>query len=58
MRVFEHRKPAADGKPRNRLATLQETLARLEAEPVETEQIAELKRLLSSRIAEIESRSA
>ena len=55
MRVFEHRKPAADTEPRNALATLRETLAGLEAEPVQTEQIAELKRLLAGQIAEIES---
>jgi hypothetical protein len=56
MRIFEHRKPATGGEPRDTLATLRQMLARLEAEPVETDQTAELKRLLAGRIAEIESK--
>jgi hypothetical protein len=37
---------------------LHETLERLEAEPVETPRIADLKRILAGRIAELERKNA
>ncbi|MDR5726563.1 MAG: hypothetical protein RB191_03740, partial [Terriglobia bacterium] len=42
---------------RSPLAVLRSTLKNLEAEPEETEQIADLKRILIDRIAEIEKKT-
>jgi len=58
MSIFEYRKPTKTQTPRDLLGTLRTTLARLEAEAVETPRVAELKRILSARIAEIERMSA
>jgi len=53
MSIFEFRKPP--GQPhRNQLAMLRKTLEGLEADPEETQQTAELKRILAGRIAELE----
>ncbi len=58
MSVFTHRKPPSEHPTRSLLATLRETLRRLEAEPVETQKISNLKRLIAARIAEIEHKKA
>jgi hypothetical protein len=57
MSMFDFVRPAALPR-RDSLATLQETLMRLEAEPHETAQIADLKRILAERIAELERKTA
>ena len=54
MSIFGHRKPRAVEHPRDQLATLRKTLAKLEAEPEETPRIAELKRIIANRITELE----
>jgi len=58
MSIFEYRKPGKTETPRDLLGTLRTTLARLEAEAEETPRVAELKRILSDRIAELERKSA
>jgi hypothetical protein len=58
MSVFTHRKPPSEHPNRNLLLTLRETLLRLEGEPVETQKIADLERILAARIAEIEHKTA
>ena len=58
MSIFGPRKPVARAPKRNLLTTLRETLQHLEAEPEETPQIANLKRILLNRIAEMERESA
>ena len=55
MSIFEYRKQPGSAIPsRDSLATLRETVERLEAEPVKTQRIADLKRILAGRIAELE----
>jgi hypothetical protein len=54
MSIFGHRKPRAVEHPRDQLTTLRHTLEKLEAEPEETTQIAELKRIIANRITELE----
>ncbi|MGA8744146.1 MAG: hypothetical protein WB561_23340 [Terracidiphilus sp.] len=39
-------------QPRNLLVALQETLKRLKAEPMKAQKIADLKRVIATRIAE------
>jgi len=58
MSIFEDFKAAASQSHDDTLAKLRETLDRLEAEREETPQIASLKRVLSARIQEIESKTA
>jgi hypothetical protein len=57
MSFFEHRKPTIDPPHRNQLITLRETLDRLEADEEQTPQIADLKRILAGRIAELERKT-
>lgn len=58
MSIFQHRKPYGDRPLRDSLATLRKTLEQLDAELVETPQIAELKRILAERISEMERKTA
>jgi hypothetical protein len=58
MSFFEHRKPAATQGARDALSTLRATLEKLEAEPEETPKMADLKRILGDRIAELERKRA
>ncbi|MGA9585864.1 MAG: hypothetical protein WBQ95_11090 [Terracidiphilus sp.] len=58
MSIFEYRKPATGKPPRNQLGVLRETLNRLNAEPLETQQIADLKRILAGKINELERKIA
>ena len=58
MSIFEHRKPTAARRERDLLGTLRMTLQKLEEEPEETPQMADLKRILSGRIAEMERKTA
>jgi hypothetical protein len=58
MSIFEFRKPVSEQPHRNQLVVLRKTLERLEAEPEETQQIADLKRILVGRIAELERKTA
>jgi len=58
MSIFEHRKPGSTKVSRDSLVALRETLKRLEAEPMETPRIADLKRILAGRIAELERKTA
>jgi hypothetical protein len=58
MSIFEYRKPAVEQPHRDQLVTLRETLERLDAEPDETQQIVDLKRILTGRIAELERKTA
>lgn len=58
MSMFAFRKPVASTPPRSTMVNLRETLKNLEAAPVETAQIAELKRILAGRITEMERKSA
>lgn len=57
MSIFEHRKPIDEtrGEP---LEKLRATLTRLNADPEETPGIADLKRILAARIAEMERKTA
>jgi hypothetical protein len=57
MAIFEYRKPIRSKPVRDSLATLRETLEGLKAEPEETPRIADLKRILASRIAEVERKT-
>ena len=57
MSFFHLRKPVVSQTHRDQLATLRETVVRLEATPIATPRIAELKQILVSRIREIESNS-
>jgi len=56
MSIFEFRKPIGEQHHRNQLAMLRKTMERLEADP--EEQTADLKRILASRIAELERKTA
>lgn len=58
MSIFEYRKPVAAQPSRDALSTLRATLAKLETEREETPQVADLKRILASRIAELEQQRA
>ena len=58
MSIFEFRKPVGEQHHRNQLAMLRKTMERLEADPEETQQTADLKRILASRIAELERKTA
>ncbi|MGA8090551.1 MAG: hypothetical protein WCA10_24965 [Terracidiphilus sp.] len=58
MSMFAFRKPVSFTPARGALVTLRETLKSLEAAPVETKQIADLKRILAGRIAEMERKTA
>jgi hypothetical protein len=58
MSIFEYRKPESAQPHRSQLLTLQKTLNSLEAEPEETQRIADLKRILARRIAELEHKTA
>ncbi len=58
MSIFKHRKPVHDYPHRSQLAVLRETLQSLEAETDQTEQTADLKRILVNRIAELERKTA
>ena len=58
MSIFEFRKPVGEQHHRNQLAMLRKTLERLEADPEETQQTVELKRILAGRIAELERKTA
>lgn len=58
MSVFDFRKPVSNEPAQDPLNKLRETLERLNADPEETPGIVDLKRILSARIAELESRSA
>lgn len=56
MSPFAFRKPSGNQPPRDLLKTLRTTLALLDAEPEQTPQMANLKRILAGRIAELERR--
>jgi hypothetical protein len=56
MSIFSYRKPARVQEPRDLVATLRNTLSKLEDEPNDTAQTADLKRILRTRIAELEGR--
>jgi hypothetical protein len=58
LSIFEFRKPVGEQHHRNQLAMLRKTMERLEADPEETQQTADLKRILASRIAELERKTA
>jgi len=58
MSIFEYRKPSRRTDASQQLLTLQETLKSLEAEPEETQRIADLKQILAGRIAELERKTA
>ncbi len=58
MSFFQYRKPArAEHTTKDGLKTLRETLSRLNAECEETPRIADLKRILTERISEMEHKS-
>jgi hypothetical protein len=54
MSIFGYRSANSNRPPRSALAVLRSTLKNLEAESERTEQIADLKRILTGRIAEME----
>jgi hypothetical protein len=56
MSIFFHRKPTDVQKPKDLVATLRSTLRKLEAEAKETPRIADLKRIIVLRIAELEGK--
>lgn len=56
MSIFEHRKPIGETRG-DALEKLRATLDRLNADPEETPGILDLKRILASRIAEMERKS-
>jgi hypothetical protein len=58
LSIFEFRKPVGEQHHRNQLAMLRKTVERLEAEQEETQQTAELKRILAGRIAGLERKKA
>jgi BMFP domain-containing protein YqiC len=58
MSIFEHRKPVAAQSSRDVLSTLRSTLEKLEAQADETPQMANLKRILTDRISQLERKSA
>lgn len=58
MSFFAFRKPVIHSPARSSLEALRATLKNLEAAPAETKQIAELKRILAGRIAEMERKTA
>lgn len=58
MSIFGRRGPAIERPRRDSLAVLRKTLEQLEAEPMETPQLADLKRILVGRIAEMERETA
>ncbi len=57
MSIFTFRRANSNLPPRSALVVLRSTLENLEAEPEETEQIADLKRILTGRIAEMERKA-
>jgi hypothetical protein len=57
MSIFEYRSRQANHSTRDSLGTLRETVERLEAEPDETPQIADFKRILAGRIEQIKRRT-
>ena len=57
MSIFDRRKPASSAPSRDALSTLRVTLEKLESEAQETPRIADLKRILAHRIAEIERKT-
>ena len=58
MSIFEFRKPVGEQPHRNQLVVLRETLQKLETAPLETPQIADLKRILAGKITELERKLA
>jgi hypothetical protein len=58
MSIFDHRRPARSQPAKDVLQTLRETLERLNSAAEETPRTADLKRILASRIAELERKSA
>ena len=58
MSIFAYRKPAKAVPSRDLLETLKTMVASLQSEKQESPQLAELKRILSDRIAELEHKSA
>lgn len=58
MSTLEYRKPVNDQPHHSQLGILRETLQKLETEPKETPQIADLKRILARRIAKNERNKA
>ena len=56
MSVFTYRKPGGEIPARSTLETLKRTMKNLEAANAETPQIADLKRILAGRIAELEGK--
>ena len=58
MSFFEFHKPETVDLARKTISRLRETLDRLECEREETPQIADLKRILARRIAEMERKTA
>ena len=58
MSIFEYRKPACTQDSRDVLSLLRSTLKSLEAEAEMTPQTVELKKILVSRISELERKKA
>jgi hypothetical protein len=58
MSIFEHRKPQSEQQPLDLLCKLRSTLEKLEVQTVQTPQMADLKRILTGKIAELERKSA
>lgn len=58
MSLFEYHKSGQIDPTRTALSRLRETLDALEHEREETPQIAELRRILAGRIAEMERKTA
>jgi hypothetical protein len=54
MSIFENRKAPANVPARDSLQVLRNALQALEAEPEQTPRIADLRRILSNRISELE----
>ena len=55
MSIFEHRKPPDTTPARDQVQVLRKALAALESEAEPTPRIADLKRILANRIAELEN---
>jgi hypothetical protein len=58
MSLFEYHRPGQIDPSHTALSKLRETLDGLEDEREETPQIAELRRILAGRIAELERKTA
>ena len=58
MSIFTFRSANSTLPPRSALAVLRSTIESLEAEPEQTEQIANLRRILTERITEMERKRA